>query len=1046
MLSRATNLPMMTPISRALTAAVIVPLLWATASSASPFSPSATVKEYEQAFTTYPFSDPDPVPAMTRYYPYFRYDGFTDKPVQKKWKVVELSTDYLQLLILPEVGGKVWAAIEKSTGRSFLYYNHAVKFRDVSMRGPWTSGGMEANYGIIGHTPNCFSPVDYTTRHNPDGSVSCIIGTLDLLTRTSWRLEINLPAGQAGFTTRSFWHNSSGAGQPYYTWMNVGIKAAGNLQFINPGTRYLGHDGKIFDWPVNPENGHEISWYDRNDFGPYKSYHVFGRLSEFFGGYYHDDDFGMAHSANYGDKPGRKVWIWGLSRQGMIWENLLSDTNGQYVEVQSGRLFNQTADESTETPFKHEQFPPYATDTWSEHWQPVKGIKGFVSASPWGALNVTPANGQLVIRISPSRALNDRLEVFDGTNCLWSQAVALKPMQPVEKVVPLAVEPKALRVCLGGNKLQYIAGDDDVLSRPTAAPANFDWNTDYGLYLKGRENLCERAYLAAATNFAACLTINSNYAPALVELAGLANRRGDWTAAAELARHALSIDTYDPGANYQFGLASAALGKTADAKDAFSIAQLSMAWRSAADTELAKEYLREKQYDRALASANASLGYDRQNEDAIQLQACLARLTGDRSAATTATQTLLKLDSLNHFARFENYLRGQGNATDFTGQLRNELPQETCLELAAWYRNVGLDADALRVLELSPVNAEVLYWQAYLRQDTNLLARAEAASPAFVFPFRVESVPVFEWANQVSTVWQSRYYLALLRWSQGELAPARELMLACGEQPQFGPFYATRAQVVEETAVRDLTRAAELDPGQWRYGAMLTKLYLKQNDPVAALNVAASYAERFPSNTVLALLDAKTLLITSQYQAAFDHLEGLDVLPCEGSTEARATRREACLMLALDQMRQGAVIAALPFIAKAREWPENLGAGRPYDADLDERLEDWLAYQCYQTQKDSPHAQATLSKILSAHPPALASSAGPLLRALALRESGRTPEAEQLLQQWQAQPAEVVAAKWSTELFHGQPPPVPATLADAGFRILSAWLKSKPIP
>ena len=111
---------MMTPISRALTAAVIVPLLWATASSASPFSPSATVKEYEQAFTTYPYSDPDPVPAMTRYYPYFRYDGFTDKPIQKKWKVVELSNNYLQLLILPEVGGKVWAAIEKSTGRFFI--------------------------------------------------------------------------------------------------------------------------------------------------------------------------------------------------------------------------------------------------------------------------------------------------------------------------------------------------------------------------------------------------------------------------------------------------------------------------------------------------------------------------------------------------------------------------------------------------------------------------------------------------------------------------------------------------------------------------------------------------------------------------------------------------------------------------------------------------------------------------------------------------------------------------------------------------------------
>jgi hypothetical protein len=61
------------------------------------------------------------------------------------------------------------------------------------MRGPWTSGGLESNFGIIGHTPNCATPVDYTTRTNADGSVSCIIGVLDLLTRSNWRVEINLP-------------------------------------------------------------------------------------------------------------------------------------------------------------------------------------------------------------------------------------------------------------------------------------------------------------------------------------------------------------------------------------------------------------------------------------------------------------------------------------------------------------------------------------------------------------------------------------------------------------------------------------------------------------------------------------------------------------------------------------------------------------------------------------------------------------------------------------------------------------------------------------
>jgi len=108
---------------------------------------------------------------------------------------------YVQLLILPEIGGKIWAAIDKSTGKSFIYFNHVVKFRDVSMRGPWTSGGMEPNYGIMGHTPNLFTPVDYLARENPDGSASCFIGVLDLLTRTTWRLEINLPSSDTCFST-----------------------------------------------------------------------------------------------------------------------------------------------------------------------------------------------------------------------------------------------------------------------------------------------------------------------------------------------------------------------------------------------------------------------------------------------------------------------------------------------------------------------------------------------------------------------------------------------------------------------------------------------------------------------------------------------------------------------------------------------------------------------------------------------------------------------------------------------------------------------------
>ena len=51
---------------------------------------------------------------------------------------------------------------------------------------------------------------------------------------------------------------------------------------------------RVQRWPMNPANGHDLSWYEQNNFGSYKSYHVFGQLAEFFGGYWQDEDFGMA--------------------------------------------------------------------------------------------------------------------------------------------------------------------------------------------------------------------------------------------------------------------------------------------------------------------------------------------------------------------------------------------------------------------------------------------------------------------------------------------------------------------------------------------------------------------------------------------------------------------------------------------------------------------------------------------------------------------------------------------------------------------------------
>ncbi|HOC17470.1 MAG TPA: DUF5107 domain-containing protein, partial [Vicinamibacterales bacterium] len=639
-------------------------------------APGATVREYKKVFRTYPYSDPNAIPVVGRIYPYYRFDGYTNAPVDREWTVVELENAYLKVWVLPEIGGKIWAAFEKSTGKSFLYNNRVVKFRDIAMRGPWTSGGIEANYGIIGHTPNCATPVDYQVRTSADGGASVTVGTLDLLTRTVWRIEVGLPADRAYFTTRSYWYNGSALEQPYYTWMNGAIKAAGNLELVYPGTHHIGHGGEASAWPIDPATGRNLAFYEQNDFGPAKSYHVVGRHEGFFGGYWHDEDFGMARYAGRDEKLGKKAWIWGLSRNGMIWEDLLTDEDGQYVEVQSGRLFNQAAEDSTRTPFKHTGFAPHAADAWTEYWFPVKGTGGFVKADRHGALNVTIEKGRLRVAFSPTEAIEGPVEIKDGERVLFAGRVSLKPMQTWVQAVEGAKSADRVSVRIGDGAFEYEAAAETALSRPVASPADFNWESAFGAWTSGKEWIRQREYARARSALEASLAKDPHFVPALGDLAMLDLRERRDRAAWDRARLALSVDTYDPLANYVYGLASRRLGKTADAKDGFEVAVLSPAWRAAAWTELSKIYLSEGRLREAEEYAVKAAGSEPTSLDPWQLRATIARLRNDSASARTHLDRLASIDGLNHFQRFERHLlapQDESARRDFLSGVRNEM-------------------------------------------------------------------------------------------------------------------------------------------------------------------------------------------------------------------------------------------------------------------------------------------------------------------------------------------------------------------------------------
>lgn len=1005
----------------------------------------AVIKETTKIFKTYPFSDPDPIPEMGKIYPYFRFDGYTNTPIQKEWKVVEMENDYIKVMIMPEVGGKIWSAIEKSTGKSYIYYNHTVKFRDVGMRGPWTSGGIEPNYGIIGHTPNCATPVDYTTIRKADGSVSCVIGVLDLLTRTSWRIDINLPKDKAYLTTTSFWYNASPLEQPYYTWMNTGIKASGNLEFIFPGTKYIGHGGEYSDWPINKQNGKNISFYENNDFGGAKSYHVFGKYTDFFGGYYHDEDFGMARYSNHDDKPGKKVWIWGLSNEGMIWEKLLTDTDGQYVEVQSGRSFNQAAEQSTFTPFKHKGFLPKTTDVWTEYWFPVLKTRGFVAANNYGALNLKQENGFLKIYFSPLQKINDELVIKDGDKIVYSKALNLNTLELFKDSVK--VNTNQLTATLGENKLQYDAAPSaNVLSRPVQSPADFNWNSGYGLYLQGKEDIRQRYYATAEEKLRASLQKEPYYVPALASLAMVLYRNMQYDSALTTVKKALSVDTYDGAANYYYGLINSKSGNITDAKDGFDMAAMGTEYRSAAYTALANIHLKENNLPKAVEYAGKSIAYNRYAIDAYQMLAVIYRRQNNQSAAAKVLDSLQLYDPLNHFARFERLLARptEENRKAFTGLIRNELPQETYLELAIWYYNAGQKNDAAKVLQSAPANAEVLYWRSFLE---NKPLNFQQLRPEFVLPFRTETAEVLKYLIKKNDNWLLRYHLALIDWNYNNIASAKQLFQSCGNAVSYAPFYAARAKfnMKEDSSLvlNDLQQARKLDHNQWRYGRNLINYYLSNKQYDLALQTAEEFQNQFKANYVLDMLYAKTLLLNKKYHEADNLLKTIQILPNEGATGGRQLYKETELMLAIEEIKNKNYDNALQYITASRLWPENLGVGKPYEEDIDERLEDWLAYESYAKQGNAAAAKKMLDKILS-QSKENAASVNNLITAWALQKTGKQDQAKKLLETWVKKDNNNALAHWVMDAYNGDPKDLQEDInTNENYRILSQLINLK---
>ncbi|ASO07266.1 DUF5107 domain-containing protein [Arenibacter algicola] len=968
-------------------------------------SPSATIKEEMMSLDTYDFSKPNPVPILTdnaKIFPYFKYEGYENIAKKKNWKVVTLENDFIKVFVLPEIGGKVWGAIEKSTGEEFLYKNEVIKFRNISMRGPWTSGGIEFNFGIIGHHPSTATPVDYVVKTNDDGSVSCVVGSADLPSNTDWRVEIRLEKDKAYFETNASWYNGSPIDQSYYNWMTAAAVVSDDLEFIYPGNQFLEHGGAAKPWPIDAE-GRDLSLYKNNNFDKDISEHVVGDYKDYFGGYYHNRNFGFGHWAPYEEMPGQKLWLWSMARSGAIWEDLLTDTDGQYMEFQAGRLLNQYSPGET-NPISQANFEPYVMDRWKEIWFPFKEIGGMVDATEYGVLNVKESDKGLYIGINALQSLKDNLQVFINGKEVYSEEISLKPMGVFSKELPFK-ESGEIVVKLGDKKLFYTSnGESTLIKRPFIDDEAIKVSMSEQLYHEGWEALKFRDYERASKKLNELVDLDPSHQDGLLKLAGLEYRKTDYHKALEYVNRVLKLDTYNTEANYLAGIIYRALNDSINALESFGWAARSMKYRSVSYAQMAEIYFSLQNLERANLYANKALDYNTYNLNARKIKLLLQRKNNSSNAFNEEYNALIKIDPLNHFALIEFQLLSGDTPLIMPKKINNEFPDESILELAIYYKDIGLVSEAMEILKLSKTsNAKIHLWAAYLTQDmaagpsNEYLAKAIADPVDFVFPYRQETIDILQWAISQNANWKFKYYLAQNYIAVGQKNLGLQLLKECGNEPESDIFYRFRAKMFknEDYAAneKDYLKALQLNNTDWKLREEVIQFYLDNDKIEAAYKLAKKSYSKYPKNANIGLIYAKSALLNNQYGKTIEVLNDILILPFEHASESKKIYTNAHILMALDNMQSKNYKRAISLLESSKEWPENLGVGKPFHAD--ERLQDYLLAVNFELLKDSRKSEQLLTNILSyQNNNKKMVSANELFELLSLKKLGKSAELE----------------------------------------------------
>ncbi|MFQ6115965.1 MAG: DUF5107 domain-containing protein, partial [bacterium] len=308
-------------------------------------------------------------------YPYPYQEILTSNKVDKTYTACWLENQFIKVLVMPEIGGKLYGAKDKTNDYNFFYWQPTVKPALIGMTGAWVSGGIEWNFPT-GHRPSTFSPVSHQLVENADGSKTVWVGETEWVYGMRWIVGITVHPGRSVIEAKVRLLNPTSLPHSYYMWATTATNTNENYQMIYP-TRLMTNHGKFefYQWPVN--EGINISWWKNV---PNASSFFAMELGDFFGGYDHGKQAGTVLTGNKHIVIGKKFWTWGTSPFGRMWDWILSDGEGPYVEPQAGAYADNQPD--------YHWLQPGEVKSYSHFFFPVRDIGAFKQANVHGALNL----------------------------------------------------------------------------------------------------------------------------------------------------------------------------------------------------------------------------------------------------------------------------------------------------------------------------------------------------------------------------------------------------------------------------------------------------------------------------------------------------------------------------------------------------------------------------------------------------------------------------------------------------------------------------------